>query len=180
MPALPALPGDEALVLRSERLDLLPIRRGHARAMIALLRDPALHRFTGELPPADEASLARQYAFWESRRSPDGSELWLNWVVRLREKDELIGHVQASVAADHAYLAWTIGSAWQRRGYATEASAAVVALLRELGVRELRASIHPAHAASIRVAERLGLSPSERVSGAERVFTAVLTESPRD
>ncbi len=167
---LPAMPSAEKLSLRTARLELIPIHRGHAPAMFAVLDDPTLYQFTGGLPPADVEALARLYAFWEDRTAPDGSELWFNWVLRLRERGDLIGHLQAGVAVDHAYLAWTLGARWQRRGYASEAGAGVVAWLRDLGVRELRASVHPAHAASIAVAERLGLRRTDRRSGAEQIW----------
>ena len=49
---------------------------------------------------------------------------------------------------------------WQGRGYAVEAASALVAWLRERGVAEIRAHIRPGHAASARVAERIGLAPT--------------------
>jgi RimJ/RimL family protein N-acetyltransferase len=154
---LPPLPEATALLLHTERLDLVPILREHAPDMFEVLRDPILYRYTGGEPPIDVAALARLYEFWEARVSPDESELWLNWIVKLRETGASVGHVQAGITSDHADLAWVVGTRWQRRGYATEAAQALVDWLLRLGVRDLRASIHPDHAASIRVAEHLGL-----------------------
>jgi RimJ/RimL family protein N-acetyltransferase len=167
---LPPIPTPHHLVIRTARLDLLPITRGHGEAMFKLLADPSLYEFITGSPPTDVETLSRQYEYWEKRSSPDGSELWLNWVMNFREEDELIGHLQAGVAADHADLAWVIGLRWQRQGYATEAATALVEwLIEELGVREIRASIHPAHAASIKVAERLGKRTDE-YSGPELIW----------
>ena len=50
-----------------------------------------------------------------------------------------------------------IGTPWQRAGNATEATGAVVAWLRECGIRSFEAHIHPSHDASAAVASRLGL-----------------------
>jgi RimJ/RimL family protein N-acetyltransferase len=50
--------------------------------------------------------------------------------------------------------------AWQGRGYAVEAASALVAWLRERGVTEVAAHIHPGHTASARVAGRIGLAPT--------------------
>ena len=79
-----------------------------------------------------------------------------------------VGVVQATVASDGttADVAWEIGVPWQGRGYATEAAIAMVAWLEAHGVGTIRALIHPAHVASARVAERVGLVPTaEREDG---------------
>lgn len=144
--------------------------------MFNMLREPALYVFTGGLPPKNIARLARRYEAWERRRSPDGSELWFNWVLRLRQRTELVGYVQATVAHDddfasgHADIAWVVGSSWQHRSYATEAAQVMV---EWLGVCEIRASINPAHAASIRVAENVGLGRTEERSGNELLWKLV-------
>jgi drug/metabolite transporter (DMT)-like permease/RimJ/RimL family protein N-acetyltransferase len=175
MLALPPIPPSDGLVLQTVRLDLQPITREHAPNLFGVLSDPRIHEFTGSAPPADLASLTRLYEYWEKRISPDGSEYWLNWAVRLRATGEWIGHVQASVQPGSASLAWVLGSAWQGQGYATEAARAVVDWLLQFGVREIRASIHPEHAASIKVAERLGLLRTASVSAAEVIWKRTYT-----
>lgn len=167
---LPDPPSGAELRLRTRRLDLLPIDRSHASVMFSLLNDVAMHEFTGGKPPADVETLSRRYEGWEERRAPDGSELWLNWVLRERQLNEVIGHVQAGVRSDCAYVAWVIGSRWQRRGYASEAAARLVGWLLELGVKEIRASIHPEHIASIRVAENVGLERTDLREDSETVW----------
>ncbi len=68
---------------RTERLDLEPLVAGHAAELAPLLDDVALHQFTGGTP-LSEAALALRYAHLAQRRSPDGSQLWGNWVMRVR------------------------------------------------------------------------------------------------
>jgi RimJ/RimL family protein N-acetyltransferase len=134
--------------------------------MFNVLNDPTLYAFTGDVPPANPQSLFRRYEYWEKRISPDGMELWLNWALRQRAHDQLIGHLQAGVVPDHADMAWIVGSRWQRQGYAKEAARAVLDFLDRLGVREVRASIHPQHTASIKIAEHLGMRQAAGASGA--------------
>ncbi len=172
-----SVPSTGAMTMRTERLDLLPIHREHAPAMFEVLIDPTLYEFTNGSAPSDVGALLRLYEYWENRRSPDGGELWLNWALRLRTQDELIGHLQAGVQPDHADMAWVLGSKWQHHGYATEAAKAVHAWLLQFGVLEIRASIHPEHAASIRVAERLGLQRTTELSDAELIWKR--TYAPR-
>lgn len=176
MRSLPPVPAADALVLRTKRLELLPINRTYAAEMFNVLCDPALYLFTSGLPPADVLALARRYEFWEHRVSPDHSELWLNWALRLREENALIGHMQAGVLPDHADVAWFLGVRWQHRGYATEAAEAILDWLLQLGIREIRASINPAHLASIRVAERLGLRRTTDFSDNELIWKRVYSK----
>ncbi len=83
------MPEPAALTLGTDRLDLLPINRAHAHSMFKVLSNPALYEFVSGSPPVDVAALARLYEVWENRTSPDGSELWFNWALRLRAQDEL-------------------------------------------------------------------------------------------
>jgi RimJ/RimL family protein N-acetyltransferase len=170
---LPPLPGADVLTLRTDRLDLIPITRDLAPEMFEVLNDPVLYEYVTSSPPADVSALTRQYEFWEGRRSPDESELWLNWALREQGNTELIGHVQAGVLPHHADLAWVLGVRWQHRGYATEATKAVLDLLQRLGVREIRATINPIHTASIRVAERLGLRRTNEFKDSELIWKGV-------
>lgn len=147
--------------LHSARLDLLPLRRAHAPLLFDLLREPALYLHTGGAPPPTLAYVEKWFTGWESRRAPDGSELWLNWTVRVRDAGDAVGYVQATIGEDaRADLAWVIGLPHQGRGYASEAARAVLEWLVGLGVSRFRACIKPAHVASQVVAQRLGLRRS--------------------
>lgn len=157
--------------LISRRLALEPLRLEHADELVPLLSDASLHRFIGGTPPTPQelrARLERQVR----GRSPDGSELWLNWVARTRPGGQVVGTMQATVHREQntlvAVLAWTIGSAHQGRGMATEAAGLMAAWLRRQGIRCLRAHIHPRHNASMAVAAAIGLQPTETMVSGER------------
>lgn len=134
------------------------------------MSDPALYAFTGgRAPTLDE--LRRRYERQTAGHSPDGTQRWLNWIVRLTESGEVVGTVQATVRAREelfvADLAWVVALAHQRRGYATEAAATMAAWLRERGADALAANIHPEHHASTGVARALGLAPTGEVVDGE-------------
>ena len=160
--------------LASARLRLEPLTVDHAAAMVTVLADPSLYEFTGGAPPA-LADLSARYARQSVGHSPDGSERWLNWVVVLG--DQPIGYVQATVVGAEAEIAWVVSPAHQGRGLATEAAAAMVAWLASVGVTRLVAHVHPDHAASAAVAERLGLRPTDVVEEGEVRWDRALHES---
>jgi len=156
-------------LIETARLRLEPLQVDHATEMAGALQDERLHEFTGGRP-ATAAELRARYARLASGRSPDGSQGWLNWVVRHRGSGTAVGTVQATLWRNGeltAEIAWVIATAHQGRGYAKEAAAAMVDWLGGQGVLGFVAQIHPDHAASGAVARNLGLSPSDAVEDGE-------------
>jgi RimJ/RimL family protein N-acetyltransferase len=161
-----------ATKLETPRLVLSPLRADDADAMFAVLDDVRLHTFIGGEPLALDA-LRKRCARLEAGVSPDGREGWLNWVVREREGGAVVGSTQATVRGEHADIAdiaWIVGTPWQRRGYAVEASLAMRDWLVRSGVRTLVANVHPKHRASERVAEALSLRITDDLSHGECVW----------
>ena len=132
--------------------------------MAPALDDFALHRYIGGRP-ASVDQLWERYRRQSVGRSPDGTEGWLNWVARHRDSGVPVGTVQATVsdtgAGRQAELAWVVVTRCQRRGFAVEAATGMAAWLREHGISRFVAHVHPEHRASQRVAEQLGLTPTE-------------------
>ncbi|MEH6585857.1 MAG: GNAT family N-acetyltransferase [Halioglobus sp.] len=156
--------------ISTSRLSLDPMMASHAKLLFPILSDRGLYHFTGDEPPESEGALASHYRYLEGRKSPDASQLWLNWLVSLKGSDTPIGYVQATVSELHADIAWVIGSDWQGNGYATEAALAMSECLSKNGISAIRACINPNHMASQRVASNVGLSISELVSNGEDIW----------
>ena len=136
----------------------------HADGMFVVLCDPAIYEF-GVNPPASLEALRHRYTLLESRGSPDGSEQWFNWVLRL-DDGRAAGYLQAAFyAGARADIAYELASAHWGRGLAARA---VQAMLDELathhGVHHLSAMLKRANHRSLRLLRRLGFlssSPAE-------------------
>jgi len=161
---------DFETTIQTDRLDLIPLRREHAKAMFPLLCDISLYEFTGGEPPASQNTLAALYGRRETRRSPDGKEQWLNWMIRERQSGVAAGYVQVTIAASGTNVAWVVGTRWQGRGFATEAARAVVAFLVARGVSGIRACVHQRHLASQRVAAKAGFARTLCLNDGEEVW----------
>ncbi|MFF7356248.1 GNAT family N-acetyltransferase [Streptomyces filipinensis] len=164
------------------RLSLVPLAVEHADEMAEVLSDPALHVFIGGAPHSPQALRARYERLVAG--SPDPSQRWWNWVIRLRAEKCLTGTVQATVtAAEHGYaaeVAWVVGTPWQKRGIATEAARGLVGWLQEQGVQAIRAHIHPDHQASAAVAAAVGLAPTGHRHEGEVRWELCSPRSPAD
>lgn len=151
-------------------------RVAHAVELFEVLRDPQLYEFLDEDAPASVDELARKLARSESRRSPDGTQHWLNWIVR-GESGAIAGCVQATVEANGATnVAYVFGRPQQGRGIA---SAAVQWMLDEVatqhGVDTFFIVTEAANLRSVRLARRLGFTPApDEVCAARHVGTSEL------
>lgn len=137
---------------------LVPQTAEHAEEMFALLCDPAIYEYENDPPPSLEW-LRTRLSRLESRRSPDGQEQWLNWVIRM-PTSELVGYVQATVSpTGRADIAYVLASAYWGRGLARKAVEAMICeLVEHYPVRNLVAVLKRKNLRSMRLLERLGFS----------------------
>ncbi|GAA2672831.1 GNAT family N-acetyltransferase [Nonomuraea recticatena] len=159
--------------MSEDRISLTPLTVADADEMVDVLSGERLYTFTGGSAPTLEGLRAR-YTRQVTGRSPDGLEEWRNWIVRRGHDGQAVGYVQATITEQgrKAEIAWVIGLAWQRRGYASQAATALVAWLFDRGVEQVVAHIHPDHAASAAVAAKAGLSPTDQFDDGERLWRA--------
>ena len=163
--------------LTTDALVLEPLVAGHAEAMFEVLSEPELYRYLDYAPPPSMEHLRSVYERVEARKSPDGSQLWLNWVVRLQGQPP-VGYVQVTVASHQtAWVGFVFSSKHWGRGYATKATQAVLEHVPTVyGVTRFLATVEAENQRSTRLLERLGfhaateqelegheLSPTERL-----------------
>jgi RimJ/RimL family protein N-acetyltransferase len=155
-------------VIQGRRVLLVPLTAEHADELAGLLEDAFVRDALGV---ADVEGLRRRFAAWESRRSPDGEERWLNWIVRERADGRALGWVQASVRGATASIAYALLAAERGRGAASDAVRAMIRwLTAELGVTDLTASIAPANLASAHVARAVGLEATDGRDAGEVIW----------
>jgi RimJ/RimL family protein N-acetyltransferase len=166
--------------VRTARLALEPLRVDHADEMVGLLADRALYAYYDDEASPNLAELRSRYSRQSVGSSPDGSEVWHNWILRDLATGEVAGFVQATVAGVDgrvtAELAWVVGTAYQGRGYATEAATAARDAITGPGsasgddAAAVQAHVAPGHVASETVARRLGLEPTDEMHDGETLW----------
>jgi ribosomal-protein-alanine N-acetyltransferase len=146
----------QALV--TPRLALAPLVAAHADALYPILADPRQLEYLDQGAPASLEVLRERYRKLEARRSADGREFWLNWAIVARELGpDAIGFVQATVLEDgRAWAAYEVGHAWWGRGFATEATRAMLEHLEAAyAVTQFMATVDRRNERSWRLLERL-------------------------
>ena len=146
---------------------LEPLRAMHAHEMFSVLSDPAIYEFENE-PPSSEEWLTRRFERLESRCSKDGTELWLNWIVRL-PGGELAGYVQATVLPTKtSYVAYELNSRHWRQGIGSSAVSAMLEELRsQYGIHTYVAVFKSSNFRSSGLLRKLGFFPASAEQAAD-------------
>ena len=157
-------------VLQTRRLDLEPLAERHVDELWAPLADPLLYQHVPQDPPQSLDALRERFALLSQRRSPQGDQLWLNWVMRERSDGGSRGRLQATVTADaQAWIAYEVFPPFWGQGFAIEGGRRIVEwLIDELGVRELVAEVDSLNAASLKLLDRLGFQRTSFRAAADR------------
>ncbi len=162
---------------------LEPLTSAHAEAMFQALADPQICWYLDESAPASVEELRRVYARRELRQSPDGKQLWLNWVIRVAGQAP-VGLVQATITGPGvAWVAFVVASKHWGRGFGFMATDAMLSHLQQsYGVRHCMATVEIDNRRSIRLLERLGFQPAtpseagaHALSETERLFLLTRT-----
>jgi RimJ/RimL family protein N-acetyltransferase len=155
---------------------LAPLRASDAEDLVGLLEESDLRVW---LRARDVDQLRDRFEGWEVRRSPDGREAWLNWIVRSADDQRALGWAQATVAEGAAQVAYAVLPAERGRGFATAALAEMMRLLREEhGVVFFEAHIDEKNLGSQRVAAAAGLTRTDRTVRGESVWTLSGAKTP--
>jgi aminoglycoside 6'-N-acetyltransferase len=151
--------------LLTERLRLRRSVAGDAEAISAFRSDPDVHRYQGWERTDPEGIRAEIEEM--ARRAPGQPGGWVQLSVEERETGRLLGDVGlSSVEGEPGVIkvGYTIAPAFQGHGYATEAVGALAAYAFDtLGADVVRAYASAENVPSIRVAEKVGLHPVERI-----------------
>ena len=140
---------------------LEPLVAAHAAELFAALSAPEIYAYLDQPAPVSLDALRERYKKLETRRSADGTQQWLNWVIRLEANGPCAGYVQATVYSDAtANFAYVIGPDYWGKGVAFGACVEAIAMLRgDYGVKALYATADARNARSINLLLRLGFAP---------------------
>jgi RimJ/RimL family protein N-acetyltransferase len=119
-------------------------------------RDPEVRRFLGGPLDAETHREEVLRNILRGRPEPHAS-----WAIELRDQAGVLGlcGLSPSEETGHTQIGWRLQRAAWGNGIATEAARAVLMrALGPLGIRRVVALLHPDNTASIRVAEKIGMT----------------------
>jgi ribosomal-protein-alanine N-acetyltransferase len=149
---------DGTIVAQTKRLLLRHFTMDDLGPLAAMHSDPEVARFIGGVSTPEQTRDRLENWIEEYQRYG-----FSKWAVILRSTGELIGRCGLSPelidGVSQWELGWTLARGHWGRGYATEAAAAAMDLcFHGLGHQRLISLIRPGNLASMRVAERIGMT----------------------
>jgi ribosomal-protein-alanine N-acetyltransferase len=142
------------------------------------LSDLRSYDFTPDMPCENVTALAERYRRLERRRSPDGREVWLNWVISSATTRELLGYVQFTVKPfeRRALVAYFVFAPYRKSGVASEAiGASLSEVVANFHLDRVEAEIDTRNTASIALVEKLGFTRTRVVPHADE-FKGVISD----
>ena len=169
------------LPITTERLTIRPFRpAADARAMLSVYGDPEVMRF---IPGGALRSVEAVRSLLSGYRDRQRAQGFSTWAVIERASRRLIGDAGFGIfePTQDIELGYTLARDFWGLGYATEAASACLAAgLQHLDVPRIVALVDQANVASLRVAERLGLTRVETIEAHGRPHVLFATERRRD
>jgi [ribosomal protein S5]-alanine N-acetyltransferase len=146
-------------MVTTQRLTIRPFAVGDAADLHAYLSDPEVYRFE----PGEPVTLAEASELARERAA--GTDFW---AIELTAAARMIGHLFFAPHGPAAWRTWELGfivnPAFQRQGFATEASAALLRwAFAERPIHRVVAHCNPDNPASWRLLERVGLRREGRL-----------------
>lgn len=148
---------------------LEPIVPAHADALFEAMQDPRLYAFIPRDPPASKEVLRERFARWAARKSPDGSETWLNYAVRESDSVTYVGTVQATIVPDaESQIAYETFPPFWRRGLArTACHGLLLHVFSNWQIDRVRAYCDTRNVASSGLLESLGFCRVDFIANAD-------------
>ncbi len=154
------------IMIETSQLQLEPITPAHAAKMFNGLCDERAYLYFDDSPPETLEKLTARYEKLQTGLSPDGQEKWLNWMLRVRETDEYIGYVQATIrpADSLMVIAYHIFPAFWGQGFGREAVRGMIAhCTASFALDEIQAYTDTRNIASQKLLESLGFTWSKTI-----------------
>lgn len=151
-----------SVLLRTERLVLRPFAEDDVEPFAAINADPEVMRYIGDgaprTPEQTRSAVAKTMRHWEEHG-------WGPLAVTVASTGEFIGFVVLAVPKflpeilPAVEVGWRIGRPHWGRGYAPEAAREAIRFaFEDRGMDRLVSCVHHDNAASVRVAEKLGMA----------------------
>jgi [ribosomal protein S5]-alanine N-acetyltransferase len=140
-------------MIPANRLTIRPFTASDAADLHEYLSDPAIYEFE----PGEPIDFDRAVQIARERASATDF-----WAIELRDSRKMIGHLYFKQIEPAELRTWELGyivnPAYQRKGYATEAAAALLRkAFEEKHIHRVFAHCNPENPASWKVLERVGL-----------------------
>ncbi|HVW36550.1 MAG TPA: GNAT family N-acetyltransferase [Pirellulales bacterium] len=154
-------------ILETPRLIVRRWTAADADSLHSICSDPEVMRYVGDGAPWNRE---RTRQFIEDAVATEQTHGYCRWPLVAKDTGLLVGFCGFIPTEEGAEMGWRLASQFWGRGLANEAAQAVLKFGADsLGFRRITATVHCENRASLRVAEKLGMSVDTRKELSNRV-----------
>lgn len=166
-------------MISTRRLLLEELEPRHAFALYPGLKQESLYEFIDDIPPLSDTALRKRYELLARKRSPDGTEIWLNWAIFVTSSENYVGYIQATLREGlPCDIAYVLFQEYWGRGYAREAIQAILPTISNTyNVKTFRALVDTRNKRSINLLLALNFYQNECVNRQVRIRGVLSEES---
>jgi len=152
----------------TKKIKLEPLRPEDAQDMFSGLSDNRAYQFIPDEPPISLEALRDRYVVLSSGGNSNGTEIWLNWIIRQGVDQKAVGYTQATLTAEEAVVAYHVFPLYWRQGIAAEAmKITLTTIFHNPDIKIARAFVDTRNHASIALLHKLGFKQVRTIHDAD-------------
>lgn len=158
--------------LRLER-----IKEFHADQVFKEFSDPRIYYFIPSNPPSSLEALEAMFRKFEKGTSPDGTQIWLNWLVSNNEKGTYIAWLQSTISGKTAEISYVVFPSYWKMGYGFRSVNLMIEFLKaNYTLERIRAIMSTSNTASISLATKVGMNLVDTVQNGDELSSGISSE----
>ncbi len=145
-------------------LRLKPIKAVYAQLVFKEFSDSRIYEFIPYPPPSTLEALEERFKKFEEGKSPDGRQIWLNWLVLDKPKNKHVAWLQATVTERVAEIAYVVFPKYWKMGYGYRSVSLMLKYLSSsFSLSKIRATMSVGNFASIALARKIGMKRVDEI-----------------
>ena len=145
------------MMKKTKRLIFESLIGSHSNDLFTVMSNQKIYKYVDESPYTNKDKLFKRYDFLSKGAPPESNQEWLNWTIKLKNSNNYIGLLQATIYKNQrTEIGYLLSQKYWSNGYATEAVKYLCEyLFKYKNVKKIIASIDTQNLFSIKLVEKL-------------------------
>ena len=142
---------------KTKRLMFESLVSSHSKDLFTVMNNQNIFKYVDESPYTNKDKLFKRYVFLSKGAPPESNQEWLNWAIKLKNSNDYIGLLQATIYKNQkTEIGYLLSPKYWSNGYGTEAVNYLCEyLFKNKNVKKIIASIDTRNLISIKLVENL-------------------------
>ena len=107
---------------KTKRLIFESLVGSHSNDLFTVMNNQNIYKYVDESPYTNKDKLFKRYDFLSKGAPPESNQEWLNWAIKLKNSNDYIGLLQATIYKNQkTEIGYLLSPKYWSNGYGTEA-----------------------------------------------------------